>query len=168
MPLPAELQFELRPRRPSRALLATLLLVLAVAAWLFANWLIPQVETYRRSQDLAASTSTPVVQPVAASAASAAVRDATAVLDDRLREAELCVKESATLNRFSYDATDRVASMHITLREPEALGSLIGCLNATTTETEGWKLSSYEALDAAGTDRGAQRSSRIVLSASPR
>ncbi|WP_157275329.1 hypothetical protein [Pelomonas sp. Root1444] len=163
MPLPAELRFELRPRRPSRALLAALLIVLAVAAWLFAKWLIPQVEAYRRSQDLAANE--PAVGPqLATSSASAAVRNATAVLDDRLHEAELCVRDSATLHRFTYDAAERVATMHITLREAEALGALMGCLNANITETEGWKLLGYEALDSTGAHRGVQRSSRIVLS----
>lgn len=165
MPPPVDLRFELRPRRPSRALRAALLLMLLVTVGLFANWLVPQWRLYRQGEAEGAGIS--VVQSVASEAASAPARDATAVLDDRLHEAEQCVKGSATLHRFTYDAAERSASMHITLGEPEALNVLMDCLEANTTGTERWTLLSYEAVDRAAADGGAQRSSRIVLSSSP-
>ncbi|MFG6488760.1 hypothetical protein ACG04R_18895 [Roseateles sp. BYS78W] len=143
------------------------LLMLVATAGLFANRLVPQWRSYRHGGEEAEGVGTSVAPPYAEVTASAPERDATAVLDDRLHEAELCVKGSATLQRFTYDATQQVASMHINLREPEALSALLDCLEANTAGTDRWTLSSYEALDGAATGGSVQRSGQIVLTSAP-
>jgi hypothetical protein len=164
--LPAPLQFELLPRRPSRAWrLALAALLLAVAMGATVLWFTRQSVLIEARAQLALARA--VIAGQAPPAPQAAPMMSTQegrdkalgelTIEPRLLEIERCTDATTLVSRFIHDEAAKVTTVELDVTMPDRLALLLECLNTAQGKGHAWMLTAVQAMPGRSGESGAQR-----------
>lgn len=164
--LPAPLQFELLPRRPSRAwrlALAALLLVMSVgiaAVWFTRqSVLVDAREQLAQARAAVAGQAPTEIHPAPMLSPQEAQDKALGELsvEPRLLEIERCTDATTILSRFTHDQAARLTTVELDVTTPDRLAVLLECLNTGQDQDQAWKLTAVQSVPGRSGDSGVQR-----------